>query len=675
MFINKFIGANMSEFKPFASLVHSKFVELSKQELYVTVDGDLLWEKYLQSFPEGTNPIFKTRTEHDCSCCKNFIRNIGTVVAVVNGKLQSVWGISGAAYPFNEVAAALDALVLSMPITNLFRSSEPSYGAEQTKQMLEDKTVINWNHFHGKVASKHFTKDVDKARGDYRTTVQVFKRGLEELAPSAVMQVLDLIDSNSLYRGTEHRAAVVAFKKEQELYLSFPAGSVERDIFVWANATGQASRFRNTVIGTLVTDLSSGIDLEHAVRGFESKVAPTNYKRTTALITPGMVKAAMKTINELGLEPALSRRFANIGDVSVNNVLWVDNSVKAHMKGGVEGLLMANVGTTTGRISSKSEEITISEFMTNVVPKAQGMSLLVQGKYLNNLVSLTAPVNPDSGKLFKWGNDFAWSYNGNITDSIKEKVKSAGGNVTSAKLRVSLAWFNYDDLDIHVYEPTGNHIYFANKCGKQDVDMNAGGAHTRQAVENVSWTTVQDGAYQVKVNNYSRRETTDVGFVIEIENGGNLSQLSYKAGVQGMVDVCILHVKNGAIAKIDIAKGIEGGGISQEQWGVKTETFVKVKTLMHSPNFWDDNQVGNKHWIFMLDGCRNPDPTRGIYNEFLNSKLDEHRKVFETLGNLSKCPVVENQLSGMGFSSTRQDVITVQVQGAASVQKTYNVSF
>ena len=88
-FVRDAIIDYMSEFKPFASLVHSKFVELSKQELYVTVDGDLLWEKYLQSFPEGTNPIFKTRTEHDCSCCKNFIRNIGTVVAVIDGKLQS----------------------------------------------------------------------------------------------------------------------------------------------------------------------------------------------------------------------------------------------------------------------------------------------------------------------------------------------------------------------------------------------------------------------------------------------------------------------------------------------------------------------------------------------------------------------------------------------------------
>jgi len=665
----------MSEFKPFASLVHSKFVEMSKQELYVTVDGDLLWEKYLQSFPEGTNPIYKTRTEHDCSCCKNFVRNIGTVVAVVNGKLQSVWGVKGAEYPFNGVAAALDALVLSMPITNLFRSSEASYGAEQTKQLLAGGTIMNWNHFHGKVASRHLTNQVDKARGDFRTAAQVFKRGLEELSPASVAQVLELIDSNAIYRGAEHRAAVVTFQKAQNQYLTLPQGGTERDTYVWTSAVGQAAHFRNTVIGTLVQDLSEGIGVEHAVRSFEVKVAPTNYKRTTALITQSMVKAAMATITELGLEPALERRLATIGDVSVNNVLWVDNSVRSHMKGGVEGLLMAHVDTTTGRTSSKSEDIGIVDFMSKVVPKAQGMSLLVQGKYLPNLVSLTAPVNPDSGKLFKWDNDFGWSYNGNITDSIKEKVKNAGGNVTNAKLRVSLAWFNYDDLDLGCYTPNGERIYFGNKRSVLDVDMNAGGGTTREAVENLSWVSLSDGVYRVYVNQYNRRATADIGFVLEVEFDGATTQYKYAKPVTGTVDVLTITVKNNAMVSCTSHPELTQEGRSKVEWGIKTETFVKVQTMMYSPNYWDDNAVGNKHWFFVLEGCRNPEPARGIYNEFLNSKLDAHRKVFEQLSNLTKCPMVENQLSGLGFSSTRKDVITVQVQSSTSVQKTYNVRF
>ena len=664
----------MSDFKPFASLVHSRFVEMSKQELYVTVDGDLLWDTYLQSFPEGTNQIYKTRTEHDCSCCRGFVRNVGNVVSVVNGKPQSVWGIKDAAYPFNVVAAALDALVLSTPITDLFRSSEPSYGAEQTKQLLEGQ-AINWNHFHGKLAAKHFTKQPDKDRGDYRTTAQVFQRGLEELSPLAVTQVLELIDSNALYRGVEHRDAVQDFQKAQNNYLCFPEGGIDRGLYVWTNAVGRAARFRNTVIGTLVQDLSEGVDMEHAVRSFETKVAPTNYKRTTALITPNMVKAAMTTITDLGLESALERRLATIGDVSVNNVLWVDNSVKPLMKGGIEGLLMSAVAPDTSKVSSKAVDILIADFMASVVPKAQGMDLLVQGKHLPNLVTLTAPVHPDSGKLFKWNNDFGWSYKGNITDSIKEKVKAAGGNVTNAKLRVSLEWYNFDDLDLGCIAPNGKHIFFANKMSILDVDMNAGIGTTREPVENLSWVSLADGEYKVYVNQYNRRETADVGFTLEVEFDGVITQYTYNRGVVGRIDALTITIKGHSMVSCKAHPDLSTKGKSKVEWGIKTETFVKVQTLMNSPNYWDENAVGNKHWIFMLDGCINPDPARGIYNEFLNSKLDEHRKVFEVLGDRTKCKVTDTQLSGMGFSSTRQDIVTVRVHGAASVQKTYNVKF
>ena len=45
--------------------------------------------------------------------------------------------------------------------------------------------------------------------------------------------------------------------------------------------------------------------METAVKAFEAKVAPANYKRPTALITAGMIKKAMADIAEMGLEPAL----------------------------------------------------------------------------------------------------------------------------------------------------------------------------------------------------------------------------------------------------------------------------------------------------------------------------------------------------------------------------------
>ena len=657
----------MSDFKPFAAAVHARLTELSKQELFNTVTGDVLWETYLASFPPGTDPIYKTHTEHTCTCCKQFIRGMGTVVAVNDGKLTSIWDIKGLETPYKEVAAAMHRLVVSHPITDLYRPTEPAYGAESTKKLMEDGSVHRFNHFYGKVDKRHLSPTSDKAKGDYKTTVQLLQRGLDELKTSALSQVLELIETNTLYRGAEHKLAVTAFAAMQGKYLSTPQS--ERNTFLWDNAGSPASRFRNTVIGTLVQDLSEGVELEHAVASFESKVAPTNYKRTTALITPSMVKAAMATLKELELEHAVERRFATIKDVTINNVLWADAKAQTQMKG-LESLLME---TVVQDVDALALGITVEEFMHVILPKATGLEVYLKGNHMTHLMSVTAPQHKDAGNLFKWDNNFAWSYNGNITDSITEKVKNAGGNV-NAKVRVSLAWFNYDDLDIFCITPSNQRIHFADRKGVLDVDMNAGGAQTREPVENLSWKSLSDGKYVVGVNQYRQRETTDVGFSIQLAYSGGVFNWSFPGVQKGNTPVLGFTVKNGELVSYTASPQMVGGLNSQNAWGLQTEKFVRVQTVMHSPNYWDGNAVGNKHWFFILEGCNNPDPTRGIYNEFLSSKLEAHRKVFEVVGSKTMCQPTADQLSGVGFSSTKKDDVTIAVTSNGK-RRQYKVQF
>jgi hypothetical protein len=84
---------------------------------------------------------------------------------------------------------------------------------------------------------------------------------------------------------------------------------------------------------------------------------------------------------------------------------------------------------------------------------------------------------------------------------------------------------------------------------------------------------------------------------------------------------------------------------------------------MLSPNYWDEQKVGNKHYFFILDECLNPEPTRGIYNEFLGGDLTKHRKVFEIIGDKTKCEMTDTQLSGVGFSSTKREEMLVRISG------------
>jgi hypothetical protein len=100
---------------------------------------------------------------------------------------------------------------------------------------------------------------------------------------------------------------------------------------------------------------------------------------------------------------------------------------------------------------------------------------------------------------------------------------------------------------------------------------------------------------------------------------------------------------------------------SKTVWNIPTQAFHKVTAIMHSPNFWDNQTIGNQHTIFTLEDCANPEPTRGIYNEFLSNELKQHRKAFDLIGDKFKCEPIPGNLSGLGFSHTVQNSFTAKV--------------
>jgi hypothetical protein len=583
-------------------------------------------------------------------------------VSIKDGSIHTIWDVDGAPEPYNEVASKLHEIVGNAQITGVFRTPEGSYGAEKTRDT--NNPEITWHHFYGKVDRKFKTSIADAERGRIASIVDVFSRGLDKIRVSDLDEVLSLIDRNDIYRGQEHKLAVQEFRKAKVKYDNYK----NKNLFAWEFYTNKSAGFKNTAIGTLLIDLADGDSIEVAVRKFEAKVAGPNYKRPTALITPRMIKDAMATINQLDLEGAIERRFANIRDISVNDVLFVDNSVIRSMKGGIADLLMQAAAPPKINMD-KVTPIDIDSFMGL---GASSISLVLRNSQMNKFVSLTAPVHSDVNQIFKWSNNYAWSYYGELTDSIRERVKKAGGNVTNAKLRCSLAWSNYDDLDIHCDDPRGIHIYYGSKLGILDVDMNGGHGTTREPVENLSWKTIQDGDYKISVNQFNCREHVDFGCSLQVEFDGKLYDFSYPKKVVGKIHMLDLVVKNGALVDIKTYNGVKGGKETpKEKWGVSTNVPIKVNTIMLSPNYWEGaGSIGNKHWFFMLDKCQNPDPVRGIYNEFLIGHLEKHRKVFEVLGSQTKCQPVPDQLSGVGFSSTMKDKVLAIADG-----RTYEISF
>jgi len=92
------------------------------------------------------------------------------------------------------------------------------------------------------------------------------------------------------------------------------------------------------------------------------------------------------------------------------------------------------------------------------------------------------------------------------------------------KLRINLQWKTIDDLDLHVYDPDNNHIFYSHKqatcqssLGQLDVDANAGSGHTRTPQENIFWDNdAPEGIFKVDVNHFTKRELSICPFVVTI---------------------------------------------------------------------------------------------------------------------------------------------------------------
>lgn len=662
------------EFKDFREKLQKHFAQMTASQtalFVVDVDKDTLWNLYLDSFPPGTNEVYRQRREFDCSCCRSFVKQFGSVVTIQDNQLVTLWDFDPADSTYSPVTRALSAFIHAAAVKDALMSKESGYGTLKSLEQLPDGIIQTWHHFRLDLPRNLIVntgKSQAELRGEYRETKNVFKRSLEEISRDAVETVLDLIAEKTLYRGEEWQAALSQFAQLQSEYHALPVAQWEN--YCWKKSGeigGAVARIRNHSIGTLLQDLTAGMEVENALRRYEKVVAPTNYKRPKAVFTARMVEQAEKTVMELGLLDSLCRRHATLSDITINNVLWANRDATQHMNGagGVFAALRQEA-TLDPRKFGEVPGISIADFLTSVLPTVSTLEMFMENKHEGNLFSLIAPQIKDSPSLFKWDNAFSWAYNGNLADSMKQRVKEAGGNVEGV-LRFSLQWNergeNQNDFDAHCVEPNGNRIFFQNKMqhhpssGILDVDIINPGS--KVAVENITWTNparMPEGVYQFMVHNYSHNGGRS-GFTAEIEFNGQIFEYSYPHDFAVKMFVPVANVTYSRRDGFSIKHLLPTTTSTKMVWGLQTNQFQPVSTVLYSPNYWDGQGVGNRHYFFTLAGCKNESQPNGFYNEYLREAFMPHKHVFEALGNKMKVAYSENQLSGLGFSSTQRNAV------------------
>ena len=677
------------EFTEMRNKLMENFNEMTKDvdHLFeVAVNKDELWNLYLDSFPAGTNEIYRERRWHDCSCCRQFIKTIGNVVVIKNGEIITIWDFRTDDSTYQPVLDALSSFIKSHAVSNIFVSKFKKIGTLQNYEELENGKVQEWSHFYLELPDKFVdrsSRSEGDIKGSFRDTRNVFKRSLDEITMDSIDTILELINSNTLYKGEEWKGVLGEFKKYKKEYDKL-ISDVERDNYAWEQSVKAGiaiGRIRNHSIGTLLVNVSEEMDLDTAVKKYEQIVAPANYKRPKAIYTKKMLEDAKKTITELGYLDSLQRRFANLDDITVNNILFSNRDAAKRIVGAddIFGDMEKDVAVNPRKFS-KVDEISATDFIDKVIPTAKEVEVFVENKHDKNFVSMIAPYNKDAKTMFKWDNGLSWAYTGNITDSnMKQNVKAAGGNVDGV-LRFSIQWNesgkDNSDLDAHCIEPTGNEIYFGN-CRKPEISKLGGQLDIditqpirqmpgKASVENITWldkSRMKSGVYKFFVNQYEARGSK--GFKAEVEFDGEIYSFEYNHPVRGNVQVAEVTMDNNG--NFTIKEKLSGNSTisSRNIWGVNTNQFVPVSVISYSPNYFDEQDgIGHRHLFFFLKDCVNTEEPNGYYNEFLKNELAEHKRVFEALG--AKCHVedTEDQLSGIGFSMTKRAELIVKVKGA-----------
>lgn len=678
-------------FEEFNQRLSAHVAEMLQDQQFVfvmDVDPDVLWEIYLESFPAGTNLVYRKRREYDCSCCRHFIKRFGAMVAIINNEIATIWDFDAKSTMFQPVIDALNVLVKGAKIRDVLVTKDALFGTELSHEMREGGEVHTWHHFWYELPERFVDtspKSVSEVAAQYRDSRNVLKRSLDELSPDAVDTVLDLIAEKQLYRGQEWLSPLTKFSAMQANYAELDEH--QRENYCWAQAVeiGPAiSRIRNHSIGQLLIDITDGMDILDAVHRYEHIVAPSNYKRPKEIYTSRMVEQAEKTVTELGLAESLPRRFAVIDDLTINDVLFADRNVRPTTNGtlSVFDEMKRDVATVDPGNFDNVHTIGIEEFLSGF-KGASTIEVLLENRLSKDLVSLIAPQNKTAPSLFKWENGFSWAYTGNLTDSaMKERVKAKGGKVDDVALRFSIQWNddpdkpNLSDMDAHCLEPLAReHIYYGNKRsrsgGELDVDMFVGtpSNHRQIAVENIVYKSeerMEDGIYTFFVKNFNDRRSRS-GFTAEIEFDGHVFEFEYADPVRHKdeVEVAKVRYRNG----FKIVSSLQYSTSQRNLWGMTTNQWKRVALVCNSPNHWTGEQgLGHKHVFFMLADARNDESPNGFYNEYLPERLLEHKRVFAAIGSKMRVEDSENQLSGIGFSTTRRNYVVVRLDGKKVVK-------
>jgi len=695
-----------------------------------SVSGRELWSLYMKGF--GEDPVYRdpASSVHNCNNCRNFIERYGNIVSVDPDtyEIQCIWDVEDLLSPeelqeygeslrlmtkalkeapIGGIFAETHDFLMSVPYEKIKRGQEvyrlgveknlKQYTQEEAKKfgVVEAGRVYEYCHYSLQILSGF----IDKSGASEASLAAIARDAKESfgklmgISVDTFELVNDLIEQDSVMNAKTYQDNLKEVMKFRKAYDQVDPAN--RDKWLWIEShANHCVRLWGNAMGELLKDIEKGTPLEDACRAWNKIVDPANFMKAKSPITKRQIEEAKKFISENGYEDSFNRRMATLVDIKSEDIKYLGStgrSIKAISI--LDSLTPTAPGTGANVDKSKLKEIGIEEFMTSVLPGSKDLQILFEKSQEKNLMTLTTAADPDQKKIFKWPNNYSWTYNGGLSGKsmIKEVVKAAGGQV-DAPFRCSLIWNESGDamrtdLDIHCEElDQKDHVYYGNHHVRKNLSLvekslsKGGGVldlditdpssqcNGGVAAENIFYprlSRVLDGRYKFYAVNFNGGGNQ--GARAEIYLDGKLWTYEIKTPVTSHREFLLatLYIKDHKLQKIEQGPYYTGEGSAGKTtiWGIDTQEFHKVSMVCLSPNYWSEPGVGNKHYFFFMEGAECPDKIRSFHNENLCPELLSHRKVMEVLGNTVFAESIHGQLSGLGFNATVRDEAVVKVDG------------
>lgn len=367
---------------------------LKHSPLFIT-DAEGLFELYLSHIP------VKHRQHYNCRACQKFIEEYGKLVQIEEDGMT----VSPFFQPAEFLLPGLEKAVLALKtavekakVTGVFFSDEKVWGTPITGP---------WSHLSVQRPKGMFappmgataSQTIAHRREEYRMLMD----GLAAFKLSTLKKAVALLETGTFFRDEK---VLNNAKWLLELSTARTGGNVWRNI-VW-QAVAQAPvgwcHVRSGVLGTLLEDVQNDLPVEAIQKRFADKMDPLQYRRPTAEPAEQSIEQAEKLVEEMGIESALSRRFALADEI---HTFWKEIKTKAQPSG-----IFGHLKKSPPTLKIKQPTcITLEKFVRTVVPKAERMTVEVPFK--GNFCAYITAEDPDALPILQWDsekkrNPFSW---------------------------------------------------------------------------------------------------------------------------------------------------------------------------------------------------------------------------------------------------------------------------